>query len=72
MITQSKVIPEQSVGIAAERVCGKNDNVSFKESVSLVARQEKLKGSIFEDHGVARNEFAGVSKLRIIWPSEFT
>jgi len=49
-----------------------DDRISFEESVGLMARQKKLKGSVGEVDGCSFGHFAGIMKLRIIWVGHFT
>jgi len=53
-------------------VFANDDHISFKESVSLMARQKKLKGSVSEADRCLFGHFGGIAKLRIIWVSHFT
>jgi len=63
----------------SENVCGGHvhifvydDCVSFKEPVSLVARQEKSVGGAVNTHRVPFHYFSWVSKAQIIWVSHFS
>jgi hypothetical protein len=62
---------EEWQGVAGERISMQDDNVPFEELVSLVARQEKLKGGVVEDDRVLLNKFAGITQVLIFWPGEF-
>ena len=63
---------EKGYGVAGEWILTQDDCIPFKELVSLVARQEKLEGSVIDDGGVAFAKFLGISQLSVIWPSEFS
>ena len=67
-----QVVAEKGHGVAGEGILIQDDCVPFKELVSLVARQEKLEGSVIDDDGVAFAKFLGIPQLSVIWPSEFT
>ena len=47
------------------------DNISLKESVGLMARQEHLKGIVRDANGIAFGDFFGVMKIRVIWICHF-
>jgi len=44
-----QIVMEKGHGVAGEGILTQDDCVSFKELVSLVARQEKLEGSVIDD-----------------------
>ena len=53
-------------------VFANNDSVPFKESVSLMARQKKLKGVVGQVDRCSFGDLSRIAKLRIIWVGHFT
>ena len=62
-----KVSSEESVRVENVVVLSYNNSVAFKKSVSLMARQKKLKGCVRKSNGVAFGDFSRVVELGIIW-----
>ena len=48
------------------------DNISFKESVGLMARQEQLKGIVGDPDGIGFGDFSRVAKFRVIGICHFS
>ena len=48
------------------------DDISLKESVGLMARQEHLKGIVRDVDGIAFGDFSGVTKIRVVWICHFS
>jgi len=68
----AKVSCEEFVGVKNAVILSDNNSVPFKESVSLMARQEELKGCVRESDGVAFSDFSRVTKFRVVWVCHFT
>ena len=47
-------------------------NISLKEPVGLMARQEHLKGIVRDVDGIAFGDFSGVTKIRVVWICHFS
>ena len=67
-----KVSHELFMRVKDTSIFANDDHISFEESVSLMARQKKLKGSVGEADGCSFGHFAGIMKLRIVWVGHFT
>ena len=60
------------VRVEEVRIFSDDDDISLKEPVSLMARQEKLKGVICDTNRIAFGDFSGVAKFGVIWVCHFT
>ena len=48
------------------------DDISLKESVGLMARQEHLKGIVIDADRIVFGDFSGVTKIRVVWICHFS
>ena len=72
MVTGMQVCQKMHVRVKFVCIFAYDDCVSFKEPVSLVARQEKSVGGVVNMYRVPFCYFSWVSKAQIVWVSHFS